>query len=226
MVKYNGEFKLIDTEEKAYFLGLMYSDGNIWKSDPAQGSYCSKLKFMKDDESLIEKLVDIFPFFRLFEEHQYYTYKGVTQKKYYTGMRIYCKELLEDFESLGLLVAKSTYNKDNLRMPKIPDILIPHFIRGLADGDGSYSWCITDGKKYMNVVIIDTSKPFMKELCKWFNDNGLKCKIGFDKSYYRVRFRKHSDIMLYKSLIIDNATIYMPRKYNKLINYSGPINAT
>jgi hypothetical protein len=226
MVKYNGEFKLIDTEEKAYFLGLMYSDGSIWKSDPTQGSYCIKLKFMKDDESLIEQLIDIFPFFRLFEESQYYTYKGVTQKKFYTGMRIYCEELLEDFEALGLLVAKSTWNKNNLKMPKISNLLMPHFIRGLADGDGSYSWCVTDGKKYMNVVIIDASKPFMEELCVWMNANGLKCKITLDKTYYRIRFRKHSDVMLYKSLIIDNASIYMSRKYNKLINYSGPISAT
>jgi hypothetical protein len=223
MAKYNGEFKIVDTEEKAYFLGLMFSDGSIWKSDPTQGSYCIKLKFSSVDSELIEKLIDIFPFFRLFEEKQYYTYKGVTQLKYYTGMRVYCKEFLEDLENLGLLIAKSTYNKDNFKMPLLDNTLMTHFVRGLFDGDGCYSWGITDGKKYMSVSIFDASKGFMDELCSWFNLNGLNCKVDLTGKYFSIRFRQKEKVLKYKSLIIDNATIYMPRKYNKLINYSGSI---
>lgn len=226
VVKYNGEFKLIDSEDKAYFLGLMYSDGSIFKTNSTIGSYCVRLKLSDKDRELIELLVDIFPFFRLFEEPQYYTYKGVTQYKIYVGMRIYCKEFLEDLESLGVLIAKSTYNKANFKMPVLTNDLMVHFIRGLADGDGSYVWCKTGNRKYMNIVIIDASKLFMEELCTWFNSNGLKCKVEFDKAYFRIRFRRHEDILLYKSLIIDKASIYMTRKYDKLINYSGPIDCS
>ena len=55
--KYNSEFQIIDTEEKAYFLGLFYSDGCM--------SLGNKITIsLRDyDKSLLEQLVLIFPFF-------------------------------------------------------------------------------------------------------------------------------------------------------------------
>lgn len=219
--KYNGEFKNIDTEEKAYFLGWMYSDGNVYGN--TINGYTVKLKISDKDEEIIEKLIDEFPFFKFYEEKLMYTYKGKTELKIYSGMRAYRKEIYNDLLSHGVLPGKSTYNKNNFKMPKLKDNLIPHFIRGLADGDGSYSWCRTDNRLYLNVVIIDASKVFMDELALWFNNQNLICKVENDKSYFRIRFRQSKLIKLYKKLIYDNATIYMQRKYNKIKNYSGSI---
>src|SRR5699024_11813630 len=47
-------------------------------------------------------------------------------------LSIYRKRVVDDLKSLGVLEAKSRY----IRMPNIPNEYLPHFIRGVIDGDG------------------------------------------------------------------------------------------
>ena len=47
-------FKKINSEESAYFLGLLYADGNVSKNIA-----CVSLKLKSNDQSIIEKFRDI-----------------------------------------------------------------------------------------------------------------------------------------------------------------------
>lgn len=59
---YNNELKNIDSPEKAYLLGLFYSDGCIHSND---GSYCASVTLHEDDKYLLDIILAKFPFFRL-----------------------------------------------------------------------------------------------------------------------------------------------------------------
>ena len=59
-MKYNRELQFIDTAEKAYLLGLFYSDGCI----STKGNICS-MSFHKKDVDFVLNVQKIFPFFKV-----------------------------------------------------------------------------------------------------------------------------------------------------------------
>ena len=61
-MKYNGEFKMIDSKEKAYLLGLIMADGCLFYNVRA-GSYQVKIKLKKADKDLLYDIHSLFPFF-------------------------------------------------------------------------------------------------------------------------------------------------------------------
>ena len=60
-MKYTDEFKTIDTPNKAYLLGLIYSDGSI--TNNIGQSYCCRIKI--NDVELLDRIVKVFSFFCL-----------------------------------------------------------------------------------------------------------------------------------------------------------------
>ena len=50
-------FKCIDTAEKAYFLGLMYADGNI-QYDTTNNAYVASILLKSEDKIILEKFRD------------------------------------------------------------------------------------------------------------------------------------------------------------------------
>ena len=117
---YNRELQVIDTQEKAYLLGLFYADGNVGLNQ----NQC-RIELSINDKDLILHLKDLFPFF-------YIHYNQDTKIE----LGNYEKNLKLDLINNGCLPRKSFENKDNLHLPNINESLIPHFIRGYFDGDG------------------------------------------------------------------------------------------
>lgn len=128
-------FEKINTEDKAYFLGLLYADGQI----NIDGRYL-RLSLNETDKSILEDFLtclnsDYNLHFidkqskNLNHSNQYYVQVN--------GLKI-CKDL----EKLGC-----GQNKTNLLLfpnkGTIPNNLIRHFIRGYFDGDGS----VWEGKR-------------------------------------------------------------------------------
>lgn len=114
-------FEKIDTEEKAYFLGWLYSDGNV----------CKKMKTISidlhgKDMEILEKLNDLIYF-----ERKCYKYREKAKL-------LLCRKIMcEDFLNKGCMPAK-TYILKFPTIDQVPENLLPHFIRGLWDGDGTW----------------------------------------------------------------------------------------
>lgn len=111
-------FTQIDTEQKAYFLGYMYADGNVYKTR-------FKLELNKQDIDILYVFLQ-----ELKSTRKIYEYKNNR------SVLISNKKMVDDLISLGCGPRK-TYN---LRFPsqtQVPDHLLSHFIRGYFDGDGS-----------------------------------------------------------------------------------------
>ena len=119
-------FDKIDTEEKAYTLGVLYSDGNNMSHPTSGGFLISQLERDKDILEKIKKSIkSTYP---LKEETQ-----KINGKIKYT-LYVYDKSITKKLENVGVLKNKSL----TLKFPTfISDDLMPHFIRGYFDGDGS-----------------------------------------------------------------------------------------
>lgn len=128
-------FENIDCEEKAYALGLIYSDGNIHRD-----KYSWYITFGQQEErkELVYKLHKI-----LGSESKIHSTLNGSKMFYYFS--VVSKKMYDDLIKLGVTPNKSLI----LQFPNsIEKKLMPHFIRGLFDGDG----CIWNGKRKKMVI--------------------------------------------------------------------------
>lgn len=211
MVAYNNEFKVIDTPEKAYVLGFIYSDGCIGEYNH---SYRIDIVQHKDEEYLIDKIQQLFPFFK----KSNYTNKGMAFELVNNQ-----KALFEDLKALGVYPNKSNENRYNLRFPNIAKELQSHFIRGYFDGDGSvYKQKVGNTK----IEIGGTCYYMITDIIKILYDN--KITVNLRCKYAESGIRTLDFYILYTSsdkiskqfaeyIYKDCGDLYMKRKYDKLL---------
>ena len=115
-------FENIDTEYKAYFLGLMLSDGCV--SDRHNNRQSSiQLKFEKTDEYILEIL----------KKELNTTNKITTKDINYRSLVVHSNKMACDLNKLYV----STNKTFKCRLPMLENkLLMRHLIRGVIDGDG------------------------------------------------------------------------------------------
>jgi transposase-like protein len=218
MDKYSGEFKTIDTQEKAYVLGLFYADGYIYKR---KYSYFSGITLHLKDEYLIDKLCEIFSFFQ----------KTFDKSKPSTiHLRCNVKEFILDLKANGMHKRKSFENKENLHVPNIDKSLINHFIRGFFDGDGSvyFSKTASINSKYCTFTGVCFS--FLKEIQEILKTNNINFRFTINKLSKKESYifgRKinnpqdvgiltlslRKEIEFFSNFLYKNSNIHLYRKY-------------
>lgn len=215
--KYNGEFNLIDTPEKAYVLGLFYSDGCISHTHHRKYSYFCHIKLKRSDEEIFIKILELFPFFTL------------SYEKDSVSLRCNQKRFFLDLKLNGLVERKSFENKNKLRFPNLRGDLISHFIRGYFDGNGSIYEYLNSKSLSKGFSFTTPSYFFIKRLREILYYNDIRMR------FYHVRGGKsviRGREVIFKSLtfslIIQNkeiikkaekflykdATLYLERKFS------------
>lgn len=119
-------FKVIDTPDKAYFLGFICSDGCIYydKNHPKQPVL--RISISRNDEHILDQ-------FKKF----IMTEKPISRTNgKYSTLELSSSEIVESIESHGI-GARKTWS--NCIPNDIPDNLMKYFIRGYFDGDGAIS---------------------------------------------------------------------------------------
>lgn len=217
-MKYNGEFKCIDTPEKAYFLGQAFGDGYNC-INPAKFSMAS----INTDSPIYEKLHDLFPFLSL----KYY--KSHPNMIYLENRE---KEFCKDLGRLGLISNKTTNDKTGLfHFPTLPNDLIHHFIRGYFDADGC-AWYPSRYRSRNNLHIeFGCSTPnFLKALEEELKRNGINLtfivrdkKAGNQKYYtsYTLLSSNRTASLNFANYIYKDSTIHLPYKYERC--YRKPV---
>lgn len=212
---YNNEFKLIDTEEKAYFLGLFYADGSISLQKRKNSNYVKpQVQISLTDKQLIYDLHKHFPFFNL-EIFDFGKYKPTWSKQY--ALRKASKSLFDDLSEKGILERKSGENSSKLSIPKIDKRLMHHFIRGFFDGDGSVS--IPLARPHLRrAEICGSSEEFLSQIKTILEKNNVDCPIfrkrtkGYKNPLYILEWVNTMDIFDLKDYLYKEATVYLLRK--------------
>lgn len=203
----NDYFSVIDTEDKAYFLGLLYADGCVHDIQPR-----FLISLQEEDKYILE----------LFKEKIEYTgYLYLRPSEIYKNqysLEITSNQLKDNLINLGCVSKKSLILKfpNELQVPKE---LLHHFIRGVFDGDGSVG--ITDrlikGKEYKEQFIqFVGSNDFIDGLSEQLNFlitfNVSPINSGNNK---QIAIKSKSDFIKMYEFLYKDATIYLYRKYNK-----------
>lgn len=206
---YNKEyFKVIDTEEKAYWLGFIYADGYIVNGIKGKNKDALGITLNSGDQGHIDKFKK-----SINSNHPTKIYKT---KCGFQSARIIIQdeELVADLINLGVLRNKSLI----LKFPTadvVSENLIQHFIRGYFDGDGSFK------KKGQKIKGYDFSVlgtiEFLTELRKHLEvDNEIKkCNKNNDSNNYHLTFGGNQKVKKVARMLYKNACIYLDRKYER-----------
>ena len=199
-------FKHIDSEDKAYILGLLASDGYI-----KDHTVCLKLK--EEDYDTIEYVRN-----QLSIMKPIYLDRNNTNGKIFLNYKIEISSeiMCKDLENLGIIKRKT----GNERFPELRDDLYCHFVRGYFDGDGSVSKTTKGPAKSYQFYICCTNKQFLLDLQK---------HLGFGKVYTEKRptidmhtFRTTSlfeNVSLVKYMYQHCKSHYMKRKAIRCVDY-------
>lgn len=200
-------FNNIDTEEKAYWLGFLYADGNV-----SDRNNSIELGLKESDYEHIEK-------FKSFLKTNRPIYKKVKRvgKKEYVGYRLFItsEKIKTDLISKGCVPKKSL----TIKFPSsdiVPDNLIHHFIRGYFDGDG----CITKNNKLVSVELLGT-EDFIRSYIKWTGLHENKVASFKHSEVKRVLYAGSYAMHIMDKLYSD-ANIYLNRKYDLYTSYKSP----
>ena len=193
-------FENINSEEKAYFLGLLMADGCIYK-------YNVRLFLQEKDSELLILFLK-----HLESEHHLYNIINNPKHSNQKGISISSKKLSSDLKKLGCIEKKSLV----LSFPNIEENLINHFIRGYFDGDGS----VFSYKRLINNKIY-TEKGASFISSPSFIDK-LKKILKIGNSYFtnqnknkQLIIKSESELLKLKEFLYRNSTIYLKRKFDK-----------
>lgn len=210
---------LIDTEEKAYFLGFMYADG----CNHAKRNRFS-ISLQEEDSELLTKFSNLLDSNKPlhYTDRKTCVIKGIEYlQKRQVSLWIISKSLTDRLSELGCTPNKTftiQFPTDN----QVPSHLIRHFIRGYFDGDGSFSYNVSKkGWIRITVGLVGTV-----DFCEHIRDI-LSTKINVNsKVYQKVKYTNTTRelqtggrIQGYKLLswLYHDSTISLKRKYDKFI---------
>ncbi len=203
-------FKEINTHAKAYWLGFLFADGNIRK-------FTTKLK-LKDKEPVAQFKEAIQ------SEHKlsYSKYFDERTKKFYESysLSVASMEFCSHLTKFGL---GSTKYK-NYDFPKIDEVFLGSFVRGLFDGDGSICFI----NKKINKTILQI---ILSENMTLFLQGYLSEKLGITKRIL-IKTTKNPNFKLFTMTIgspsikflewiYKDSTLItrLDRKYQKYLKY-------
>lgn len=203
-------FDIIDTEDKAYWLGFIYADGYLNSSplfDNKRTDYTVELSLKLDDLEHLNK-------FKHFIEYS----KDIKTDNYRCRFYVSNKHLWTTLASYGCTPLKSlTLSFPNENIFESKDLII-HFIRGFFDGDG---WITYTSQDHMNMScgVLGTS-GFLKCFKKYLNIPNKLVHNHNNKEETTMKLTvngRNGLEMLHK--LYNNATIYLERKYDKYLEF-------
>lgn len=209
-------FDVIDSEEKAYWLGFLYADGNITTQVSNKCHYGINISLKGDDSGHLYKFLEFLQHKSPHVTISTITLNGKPFKR--CKINISNKHMWQTLYNLGCAPKKSL----TLQFPNkyiIADrTLIRHFVRGYWDGDGCISYMDKSHKKPC-IGVVGT---------KWFI-NDLFQELFPDIHYYEPKNKFNNGItsqamvsqrlaMKILHTLYDNCTVYLDRKF-ELFNY-------
>lgn len=190
-------FEVIDSEDKAYFLGFIKADGYVDKK-----RYRLAIRISEIDIEILKRFCDAvnIPIQKI---NRLKIKDGIFNRKPEVEIAIYNKDFVSHILNI----------KDSSILDKVPEHLAGHFIRGYFDGDGSISFRDVKAAHYqMNIMGSPNDDSMLKFIQKFIPFN-----IYMDKrsNLPLIQSSNRSHINQFRDLCYDDCYIYLTRKKTK-----------
>lgn len=209
-------FSVIDTEEKAYWLGFIVADGYVsYNAEQSTGYYRLGFQLKESDAGHLKKFIKAIGG-TMQVKYGKSTIKSIGKEYANCTLRVYSKRMVEDLMALNVLPSKSTKE----HMPPIEDELMRHFIRGLFDGDGCFSFSKSKQTgSYYGCFSIVGSLEVLSAAKEHLESKGFKLKIRPQGAIYNLTSKSTKEAVAIMEYLQEDATVYLERKRNKLLEW-------
>lgn len=200
-------FDSIDTEEKAYWLGFMYADGNIDSTKKVIAVNLSE----KDSDHL-EK-------FKKFLNYSHELMHVFDGKHHKCRLSVTNHHMWDTLNSYGCTPRKSLTVKFPSEDIFKDKSLIKHFIRGYWDGDGTLTW---KNKEHTRAEMGALgTENFLNTMQKYLPIGFRKIQTKHPDGALECKSYQVEDTIAFKLafFLYEGATVYMNRKYDVFKKY-------
>lgn len=212
---YNSSFfEIINSEEKAYWLGFIYADGYVNVQDNRHFELGIELQY--SDNNHLKKFNKSLN--GNIEVKDRYRNGGFERNKdkifHFCSIRLYNQQMVTDLSQYGI-VNNKTYIKQHISN-LIPKHLLQHFIRGFFDGDGAV---YLDTRKCIAFNITNANNLILEDIRQYLYDNyGITSYIACEENrnnvpIYQLNFKGMCNAYKFSQFLYNDATIYLDRKY-------------
>lgn len=196
-------FDDIETERQAYFLGLIFTDGNVFV--PRNGS-CRRVSIsLKNEDSY---LLDEFK-------------KSVRSNRVVSEDSRGCSQITISSDIMSDALQKYNITPRKTGNEKFPQSIVDnkmlnHFIRGVFDGDGSAGFYNRSKRSVhrKTIVFCNASRQFLEDLSYVLSSRiGISHTIPkYESKCYVLRYYRNDDVMSIINYMYKDSTIFMKRK--------------
>lgn len=200
-------FENIDTSNKAYFLGFLIADGNVYKNKKENSSATIQMCLQAKDLHILETLKNEWE-----NDNKICYYEP--KDEYILSIR--STKMAKDLEKYGVVKRKTFLTR---MLPEIPVEFYPDLIRGIFDGDGTVYILTKDEKLRFGFygtyeLVFDILKLLVCEIGLPDNKITDKGTVSF------ITFGRKQDIInFYNYIYYDQNVVCLKRKKNKFDEY-------
>lgn len=201
-------FEYIDDEYKAYFLGLLITDSNVFLHTNNGRQASISIQLQNQDKYIIE----IFK-----QQLNAQTNIRYDKRDNSCAFAIRSDKMAQDLSKYGVIARKTqkTY------LPYIDNFLMPHLLRGILDGDGCIQYT-QDGKRIHEISFCGTPQligDIKQYLMGCFPQLSNRKIYYYSDTFCDIRWNKVEDVKNIGLLLYNNANIFLVRKHNKFVQF-------
>lgn len=196
-------FSNIDNADKAYIIGLLFTDGNVSKIEGKSGRI--RLQLQAQDKDILEKIKNIL----CIDSELILDPRGNSCY----SLEFSDEQIFNDLSKYNIIPNK-TYEVHHLPT-NIPKEFLTDFIRGLIDGDGSIIFDETMSKdvslnftSYHQTIVTE-----LQDIIDYLINKTDHNKIFFTSAWH-CQWRGYNQVLTILNLLYKNSNLYIKRKYN------------
>lgn len=210
-------FETIDSEVKAYFLGLIISDGNVFIEENNSSNRQASISITLD----------------LADEYMLQEFKKAVKANTSIGhdgrgcgqIAVRSDIMASDLAKYGVIPRKTLHTY----LPEVPEEYLSHLIRGIFDGDGSIQAKENpDSNRFLHSISFCGTHRLMEDIaqvCKKLKLQQIPTVYDYkDKNLSDIKIQNINDIYCFGEWMYKNATIYLTRKKETYENFKDHYN--
>ena len=193
-------FSIINHQNKAYYIGLLLTDGSISLREHSEPTV--RIELNKRDKYIIEQ----------FKNELQSNNKIADTKKDCVSFRVTSQTMVNDLEKYYVIPQKTKLTQ----LPVLEEKYMPHLIRGILDGDG---WVYRQSSKKVYFGFCG-SELLMAQIRDYLHQtlNLYPVKIGlYENKIPQILYGSKHDVKAFYEFIYKDAEIYMNRKKDKFV---------